>query len=54
MSSVFRNLSFITALRLRDRALGIGRDPGELDLLGGLFLVVGEPSETSSRLRACD
>jgi hypothetical protein len=32
----------ITALRLRYRSLGIGRDPAEPELLGVLFLLVGK------------
>ena len=32
----------IMALRFRYRSLGVGRDPVEPELLGGIFLLAGE------------
>ena len=42
ISTLFGNIPFITALRLRYRSLGIGRDPAGPELLGGFFLLAGE------------
>lgn len=40
--AVVRNLPIITTLRLRYRSVGSEGEPVEPELLGGLFLSVGE------------